>query len=76
MNDLETNLREALPRCRTASNTHQEKGRLVAVLAPSGGSGSSTLAVNVATVLAQEYKRSVLIDMKLEAGGSVRAPRP
>src|SRR5262249_47320019 len=43
-------------------------GRLVALLAPSGGSGSSTLAVNVATVIAQEHKSVLLMDMKRAAG--------
>ena len=45
-----------------------EAGRMIAVLAPSGGSGSSTLAVNVATVLAKEHKSAALIDLKLQAG--------
>ena len=34
----------------------RSRGGLIAVLAPSGGSGSSTLAANVATVLAKEHK--------------------
>jgi pilus assembly protein CpaE len=38
------------------------------VLAPSGGSGSSTIAVNVATVLAREHQKTALLDLKLEAG--------
>src|SRR5260370_1015368 len=43
-------------------------GRVVAVLAPSGGSGSSTLAVNVATVFAKQHQSALLVDLKLEAG--------
>jgi pilus assembly protein CpaE len=43
-------------------------GRLLALLAPSGGSGSSTLAVNVATVLARSQGRSLLLDLNLECG--------
>ena len=46
----------------------QEAGGVIAVLAPSGGSGSSTLAVNIATVLAKEHKTAALVDLKLEAG--------
>jgi pilus assembly protein CpaE len=41
---------------------------VIAVLAPSGGSGSTTLAANVATVLAKEHHRSALLDLKLESG--------
>ncbi len=65
--DLEAHLREALPRCRGA-RAAEEQGKLIAVLAPSGGSGSSTLAVNVATYLAKEHKQAALLDMNLEAG--------
>jgi pilus assembly protein CpaE len=43
-------------------------GRVISLLAPSGGSGSSTLAVNVATALAKEHKNCMLIDLNLGAG--------
>lgn len=68
IDDLENHLKEALPRCREFNPALRSLGRVIAILAPSGGSGSSTLATNVAAVLAQEHKQSVLIDMKLEAG--------
>jgi pilus assembly protein CpaE len=68
VDELETHLREALARCRFASQAQQANARLIAVLAPSGGSGSSTIAVNVATVLAKEHKQAVLLDLKLQAG--------
>ncbi|MFO0841666.1 MAG: hypothetical protein U0797_04590 [Gemmataceae bacterium] len=45
-----------------------EAGRVIAVLASSGGSGASTLAANVATALAREHKRAALLDLKLESG--------
>jgi pilus assembly protein CpaE len=41
---------------------------VIAVLAPSGGSGSSTLAVNVAAVLAKRHQTAALLDLKLETG--------
>jgi pilus assembly protein CpaE len=66
--ELESELEFALGRCAAESEHPAEPGRLIAVLAPSGGSGSSTLAVNVATVLAKEHKKSALVDMKLEVG--------
>src|SRR5207247_3453781 len=52
--ELETELEAALSRQPTQGAPQTEPGRTIAVLAPSGGSGSSTLAANVATVLATE----------------------
>ena len=66
--ELETDLRAALGRLLADLSIQTERGRIIAVLAPSGGSGSSTLAVNVATVLAKEHKTALLLDLKLEAG--------
>ena len=66
--DLETELMTALGRWRATVARRQEAGKVIAVLAPSGGSGSSTLAVNLATVLAGQHKSSVLLDLKLETG--------
>lgn len=43
-------------------------GNLISILAPSGGSGSSMLAANLATALAVQQKTCGLIDMKLGAG--------
>jgi len=45
-----------------------EPGKTISVLGASGGTGASTLAVNVATVLAKEHKSALLIDLKLETG--------
>ncbi len=67
-NDLEAELEAALARWRTLQPSREEAGRVIAVLAPSGGSGSSTLAVNLATVLAKEHKSALLLDLKLETG--------
>jgi pilus assembly protein CpaE len=66
--EVETDLRAALSRVRAGLQTQGKPGRLVALLAPSGGCGSSTLAVNVATVIAGEHKSALLIDMKRAAG--------
>lgn len=62
--DLPTELSEALQRLQASKTS----GRIIGLLAPCGGSGSSTLAVNVATVLAQKSQRCALVDLKLEAG--------
>jgi pilus assembly protein CpaE len=66
--DLEAELPAALGRLRVDLASQSEPGRTIAVFAPSGGSGSSTLAVNVATVLAREHQSALLVDLKLEAG--------
>src|SRR6516164_4702602 len=66
--DLEAEIQAALARLRIEEITPAERGRLIALLGPSGGSGSSTLAVNIATVLAKEHKNCALLDLKLEAG--------
>jgi pilus assembly protein CpaE len=66
--ELGTDLPAALSRIKDEIAPLGEQGRVVALLAPNGGSGSSTLAVNIATVLAREHKSSLLIDLKLASG--------
>ncbi len=67
--ELEAELADALSRLKTELSAHSEDAaRTIAVLAPSGGSGSSTLAANMAIVLAKEHKSSLLVDLKLESG--------
>ncbi|MGH7227001.1 MAG: hypothetical protein ACRELF_27615, partial [Gemmataceae bacterium] len=46
----------------------QPDGQVIALLGASGGSGSSTLAVNLASVLARDYERCALIDLKPGVG--------
>jgi pilus assembly protein CpaE len=45
-----------------------ENGRVISVLSPSGGGGSSTLAANLSTALAKTHQRCLLIDLNLGAG--------
>lgn len=66
--ELEVELEAALGRLRTSDRMQGEAGKVITLLAPSGGSGSSTLAVNLATVLAAKYKTTALVDLKLESG--------
>jgi len=66
--DLEAELQAALRQPRDEESGRAGAGRLIAVLAPSGGSGSSTLATNVAAALAKEHKEVALVDLNLEAG--------
>jgi pilus assembly protein CpaE len=65
---LEDELFAALDRMRNDHSPGAESAQIIAVLGPNGGSGSSTLAVNIATVLAQKRGKALLVDMKLEAG--------
>ena len=66
--DLEPELESAIQRLAEAAAPPVAPGRLIAVLAPSGGSGSSTIAANLAVALAKEHGRSGLIDLNLESG--------
>ena len=67
-NELEVELEAAITRMAEASRAPVEPGKLIAVLSPNGGSGSSTIAANVAASLAQAHKAVGLLDMKLESG--------
>ncbi len=66
--DLESELLAALGRWRNSRSEKEVAGRVIALLAPSGGSGSSTLAVNLAAALAGKHNAAALVDLKLEAG--------
>jgi pilus assembly protein CpaE len=44
------------------------EGKLVVVFSPKGGSGCTTVAVNVATSLAQSGHRTILVDASLQFG--------
>jgi pilus assembly protein CpaE len=66
--ELEAELEAAIKRQRDEDSEQAGAGRTIAVLAPSGGSGSSTLVVNVATALAKEHKQVALVDLRLETG--------
>jgi pilus assembly protein CpaE len=67
--DLEGQLDTVLARLTTREESlHASTGCLVAVLGASGGSGTSTLAANLAAVLAREARRCALIDLHPGAG--------
>ncbi len=61
-------LRSAFRRLQVEAPPPVKHGRIISVLGSSGGSGASTVAVNVATCLAQEHRRCALLDLKLESG--------
>lgn len=62
--ELETELEAVLARLGPKTDVSPPTGRVICLLGASGGSGSSTLAVNIATVLAKDHGRCGLIDLK------------
>lgn len=66
--NVEAELADALLRLASHGRSGAASGKTIAVLAASGGSGASTVAVNVAAALAKAHDGSVLIDLKLETG--------
>jgi pilus assembly protein CpaE len=69
---LEDELAEALIRLKTRQAKVDAiaslSGRVISVLSPSGGSGASVVAANLATVLAQEHGAVGLLDLRLAVG--------
>jgi pilus assembly protein CpaE len=61
--DLEFELGSALSRSRGKKAPSSQPGHLLAVLSTAGGCGASTLAVNLATILARECGTCNLIDL-------------
>ena len=66
--ELETELEAAISRLSDAERGPVRVGTLVALVSPSGGSGASTIAANLAAALAKEHRSVALIDLKLQAG--------
>ncbi len=62
--DLETGLEAVLSRFESKEEAQAPSGRLIVLLGASGGSGASTLAVNVATILAKDHGKCALLDLK------------
>jgi pilus assembly protein CpaE len=62
--DLESGLEVALSRLQSKDEAVAPTGRVIGIVAASGGCGASTLAVNLATVLAREHERCALLDLK------------
>jgi pilus assembly protein CpaE len=67
--DLEAQLESVLTRLQFKEEaTRQPTGRVIGLLGASGGSGVSTLSVNLAGVLARDIGRCALIDLKPGVG--------
>jgi pilus assembly protein CpaE len=61
--EMGVDLEKAVDLLTEKPETPVHRGRLIAVLGACGGSGTSTVAVNLAAVLAQAHKECVLIDL-------------
>lgn len=66
--ELQRELGRALARLVRTPETDRDAGRTIAVLAPSGGSGASTIALNIATALAKHPTPTLLVDLNLVTG--------
>lgn len=55
-------------RSRPSPSRSADSGRVLSIFSPSGGSGGSTLAVNLAVALAASHGGCGLIDLRLRAG--------
>jgi len=66
--NLQSGMEQELGNIQTQDKALEKPGKVFAVLAPSGGSGSSMVAANLAVVLAREHKSCALFDLKLGAG--------
>jgi pilus assembly protein CpaE len=66
--EVEAELVASLAGWRQRRSAGKPEGRLIALLGPSGGAGSSTVAASLAVVLAKEFESVALIDLKLETG--------
>jgi pilus assembly protein CpaE len=62
---IEAELRDALPRWKARLTRDRPLGKILCAIAPSGGSGTSTLVANLGVKLAQEFSRVLLMDLKL-----------
>ncbi len=67
-NDLQTDLIDAISRARAPRDGSASPGRLLSVLAPSGGSGASLIAANLAVAMAKSHERTLLLDLKPRCG--------
>lgn len=68
--ELELHVRALITRAQTQPPAGGEKppGKIISVFSLRGGSGSTSIAVNLATVLAQLYEEDVsIVDLSLEA---------
>ena len=62
---LEVDLKEALQRWRAKMSQARATGKIISVIAPNGGCGTSTLCANLSVTLARRRERVLLVDLHL-----------
>ena len=58
-------MKEGLRRWRSQVTNTRATGKVISLISPNGGCGSSTLAVNMAVTLARDQERVLLVDLHL-----------
>ena len=66
--NLESELEEMLREVKARSGASHRQGQVTVLLGACGGCGTSTLAVNVATVHASRHQRCALLDFNVDSG--------
>lgn len=66
--NLESELEQTLREVRARNGVSHRQGLVTVLLGACGGCGTSTLAVNVATVHASKYQRCALLDFNIDSG--------
>lgn len=66
--DCSGELQGALQRLQNQHTSGEAIGKIITVVSACGGAGSSTAAANLATALAANGKKSLLVDLVLETG--------
>jgi len=66
--EMESELAASLTGWRRKWMPDRSEARLIAVLAPSGGAGSSTISASLAVLMAKQLGSVALFDLKLETG--------
>jgi pilus assembly protein CpaE len=66
--DLESELEATLGRLQARRGRNLQRGRVISVIGACGGSGTSSVAVNLAALLAKRHSQSALIDLRLGLG--------
>ena len=67
-NELNDELAAAIRRLRNEIAGEVQAEQTIAVYSPSGGCGTSTLAVNLAVLLAKKHEKALLIDLNPQTG--------
>lgn len=68
ISNLDSELQETLRVVKSKIGEGLNQGKVIVLLGASGGCGTSTLAVNMATALAKQHQQCALLDLDIESG--------